>query len=759
MAEISVQSSKTQKGGTDRKKTVSSKSSADYSQALDSPVKQVLYLQGTIGNRAVTRLFQSGAIQAKLTPGKPNDIYEKEADRVSEQFMRRRDESLVNGHRSLGKQVTPLIQRQEQPEEKEERDQEEKQIQAKPLAEQIKSSVQRQPDEKEKSHSSMGGVSLKVRTGGPGSVVGGVQTIQKSLGVGQPLENRVKSRMGSAFGLDFSSVRIHKDESAVQLSNRMNARAFTIGNDISFAQGEYQPGTPVGDALIAHELAHTVQQNGGSSTGVPMKKGDKEQLALENDADSSAVGAVASIWGGIKGGLENISKTAMPRLRSGLRLSRCGRGGSPPSGPTATARKVQFTGNHALTAYGSDPKINPIWTPGAANHAVAYTKGSAPAINAEFDVGSSFASSSVTSASIRVKEGGNIRGTGTVAIPSGNILSVSGIPLTGLTGSTGIRTSNYNFNWEGSVDGGKTWVPIVMTGPHLVYWLNGPPLTSPLYNFAVSKAAGYSAGATGNAAAVAIRHGPRGVDGLTYDPADAINTDPLSVYADGKGICTDYANLLTLLALSVGIPSNAVMFWGGFQYAGKNIWVTKGGDYLTLTNVNTPVPGYAPTGGWDFNYHAISRIDGVLHDAALDRQDIDAKAIHDGKLIRLIDTATPATLPDAKVGTPYSQTIPRLSHTVAVTIRDYGPKIDTTAFADVIPVHVPMGAASPFDVSVIWAITGGTIPPGLTLNPLTGQITGTPTTSGTFTFNMFVVYGHSTSPLTRGFAAALKVNP
>jgi len=66
MAEISVQSSKTQKGGTDGKKTVSSKSRADLSQTLDSPVKQILYLQRTIGNRAVTRLIQSGVLQAKL---------------------------------------------------------------------------------------------------------------------------------------------------------------------------------------------------------------------------------------------------------------------------------------------------------------------------------------------------------------------------------------------------------------------------------------------------------------------------------------------------------------------------------------------------------------------------------------------------------------------------------------------------------------------------------------------------------------------
>ncbi|MHC4215591.1 MAG: eCIS core domain-containing protein, partial [Planctomycetota bacterium] len=526
------------------KNPIGAKPKENFYESMDSPVEQIFHLQRTIGNQAVQGMIKNRTIQAKLKIGKPNDKYEQEADRVADKVMRMPEPkgSLVNSHSSLGKQVTPLIQRQEEPDEEEERDQEEEQIQAKPLADQITSSVQHQADKKEKSHSFMGGVSLKARVGGPRSVIGGVQTIQESLGVGLPIESSVKSRMGSAFGQDFSSVRIHKDQSAAQLSNRLNARAFTIGNDISFAQGEYQPGTPVGDALIAHELAHTVQQNGGSSTGVPMKKVGEERSALENDADSSAVGAVASIWGGIKGGLDNISKTVIPRLKSGLQLqmSRCG--GSSTSTPTATARRVELTGSHALTAYGSDPKINPIWTPGAADHAAAYTSGSDPVVNAEFGVGSSLAGSSVTSVSIRVKEGGNIRGTGTVAISGGSILNVSGIPLTGLTGSSGIRTSNYNFNWEGSADGGITWLPLGPTGPHPVYWLNGTPLTSPLYNFAVSKATGYSAGATGNAAAAAIRHGPRGVDGLTYDPRDPINTDPLSVYADGKGICTDYAN-------------------------------------------------------------------------------------------------------------------------------------------------------------------------------------------------------------------------
>ena len=57
--------------------------------------------------------------------------------------------------------------------------------------------------------------------------------------------------MGAAFGHDFSSVRVHTDSSDAALSDQLNARAFTIGSDIAFGSGEYQPGTMIGDALIA----------------------------------------------------------------------------------------------------------------------------------------------------------------------------------------------------------------------------------------------------------------------------------------------------------------------------------------------------------------------------------------------------------------------------------------------------------------------------------------------------------------------------
>lgn len=148
--------------------------------------------------------------------------------------------------------------------------------------------------------------------------------IQQQLRGGQPLDSAARSRMSEAFDHDFSGVRVHTNAAAAGLSDSLNARAFTIGSDIAFGAGEYQPGTIIGDALIAHELAHVVQQGGGNGASTPQSKGAGGYEDLEDDADVAAVGAVVSTWGGVKGGLRDLGRSAMPRMRSGLRLQSCG---------------------------------------------------------------------------------------------------------------------------------------------------------------------------------------------------------------------------------------------------------------------------------------------------------------------------------------------------------------------------------------------------------------------------------------------------
>lgn len=163
--------------------------------------------------------------------------------------------------------------------------------------------------------SGLSGMFFKSDTGSP-TVSQSPQSVMSSLGKGTPMEGGTRSKMETAFGTSFAGVEIHNDAKAAQLSSGMNARAFTVGNHIAFAEGEYQPGNVVGDALIAHELAHTQQQEGGIDE---KSAGNAGYGQLEEDADSAAVNAVLSMQG--KKGVKD--KAKMKGLKSGLRLQRC----------------------------------------------------------------------------------------------------------------------------------------------------------------------------------------------------------------------------------------------------------------------------------------------------------------------------------------------------------------------------------------------------------------------------------------------------
>ncbi len=146
--------------------------------------------------------------------------------------------------------------------------------------------------------------------------------VHGALGEGASLDARLTGPMSAAYGHDFSNVRIHTDAAASWLAARYNSRAFTLGSHIAFASGEYQPGTPVGDALVAHELAHVVQQSGADLVDRPLEKGGTQD-AFEEEADNAAVSAVASVWRGTRLGIKALTKEARTRLKTGLRLQSC----------------------------------------------------------------------------------------------------------------------------------------------------------------------------------------------------------------------------------------------------------------------------------------------------------------------------------------------------------------------------------------------------------------------------------------------------
>lgn len=82
---------------------------------------------------------------------------------------------------------------------------------------------------------------------------------------GFPIDTRTRKFMESRFNYDFSKVRVHTDEIAAESAQSVYAAAYTVGNDIVFAHGQYAPQSNNGRKLLAHELAHVIQQAGTRS--------------------------------------------------------------------------------------------------------------------------------------------------------------------------------------------------------------------------------------------------------------------------------------------------------------------------------------------------------------------------------------------------------------------------------------------------------------------------------------------------------------
>ena len=80
----------------------------------------------------------------------------------------------------------------------------------------------------------------------------------------QPLEAATRAAMEPRFGHDFGKVRVHADRQAGESAQAIDARAYTVGTDVVFAPGQYAPGSPSTNALLAHEFAHVVQQRAGA---------------------------------------------------------------------------------------------------------------------------------------------------------------------------------------------------------------------------------------------------------------------------------------------------------------------------------------------------------------------------------------------------------------------------------------------------------------------------------------------------------------
>ena len=233
-----------------------------------SSQNQIQQLHSSIGNQAVQKLFEQGSIQEKLKIGNANDKYEQEADRVAEQIMnmpeqavvqRKAEENELIQSKSIANTITPLIQRQEEPEEEEELqpgyDQEPEE--PLPILESVPTGDADELDEEKEEF-----IQPKRNTGTAPQITPGIaHAIHSIKGSGQPLPKSERAFFEPRFGTDFSNVRIHTSPHASDAAQSIQARAFTYGKNIVFGADQYQPTSNGGRWLMAHELTHVVQQS------------------------------------------------------------------------------------------------------------------------------------------------------------------------------------------------------------------------------------------------------------------------------------------------------------------------------------------------------------------------------------------------------------------------------------------------------------------------------------------------------------------
>jgi len=140
---------------------------------------------------------------------------------------------------------------------------------------------------------------------------------------GKPLEPSTRAFMEPRFGHDFSQVRVHTGPQVAESATSVRARAFTFGNHVVFAPGEYQPLTRVGKSLLAHELTHFVQQSNGiqaklavSQPGDPYElEADRVARAIDQDAlfsPSKAAGVGLMRQVDVPPGVETVPPVAEP---------------------------------------------------------------------------------------------------------------------------------------------------------------------------------------------------------------------------------------------------------------------------------------------------------------------------------------------------------------------------------------------------------------------------------------------------------------
>jgi Domain of unknown function (DUF4157) len=117
---------------------------------------------------------------------------------------------------------------------------------------------------------------------------------------GQTLDSETRAFLEPRFGHSFGDVRVYADGQADQLAREYQARAFTVGQDVFFRDGEYDPNSPGGLGLLAHELTHTIQQRDAKrepGTLEISQKGDSSEREAHTASSQVLAGRSAQVSG------------------------------------------------------------------------------------------------------------------------------------------------------------------------------------------------------------------------------------------------------------------------------------------------------------------------------------------------------------------------------------------------------------------------------------------------------------------------------
>ena len=233
------------------------------------------------------------SIQTKLSVGKAGDAYEKEADTVADKVVNTKNdvgnvqkkgaEEEQLQEKPLSKSISSLqkkeLPKEEEPVQKATAKEEEEPVQkaeeeelAQKKGEEEEESLQQKEEEEEalqtkdeeeeetlqqKENEEEESVQKKPANSSMASVEA---TLKSTKSKGKRLPDAILEEMNKGFGANFSHIKIHTDEDAIEMCEKLGAQAFTNGNHIYFNKGKFDPHSDQGKLLLAHELTHTLQQ-------------------------------------------------------------------------------------------------------------------------------------------------------------------------------------------------------------------------------------------------------------------------------------------------------------------------------------------------------------------------------------------------------------------------------------------------------------------------------------------------------------------